>query len=150
MGILERAERYIERGPDDSSCWIWVGATSGKASTPCLKVDGKSQYVARLLYEAEHGSIGRLRLRTLCGVDACVRPSHHEPIPLRRGYNHNRRKDAAGMLLCPEGHRPLPTWADVETIQKTQCHGCRRMLAGLRKQMLKIIHGGTHGSQVHA
>jgi hypothetical protein len=146
--LSERLSQYVRVEPD-SSCWLWSGALAGKAKRPCIKVAGRSVDVGRYLFERVHGPLGRLRLRSVCGVNNCVAPSHHQRIPVRRGARGNRRKDARGMLICPAGHRPLPVWADVEAIENTRCHRCRRILFGLRKKMLKIIHRGGHGVALH-
>jgi hypothetical protein len=126
MDVRERAEKYIEYEPM-SGCHIWTGATSGKASKPCLKIDGRSVDIGRYLYELEHGPVGENLTRIVCGTTRCVRPSHRRVIPPGRGVRYNRRKRSSA-LICAAGHRPMPTWAYMEAIRRTKCPACRRAL----------------------
>lgn len=72
---LARIERHSERRDE---CLIWTGAVAG-AGRPCLRVNGKTYYVARLMLAAKLGrplEAGKLAEHGPCDNPLCIEPEH--------------------------------------------------------------------------
>lgn len=64
--------------PGEPGHWMW-GAGVNSEGYPVVTIDRRMQYVARVLYAAEHGEvIGPLR--STCGERRCVAPVHRTPM----------------------------------------------------------------------
>lgn len=72
--------KFIDmRGGDETLCWPWTGATSGRdADRPYFSVEGKKLLAYRVVYELVHGDPGHLQVRHRCDNSLCCNPHHLE------------------------------------------------------------------------
>jgi hypothetical protein len=89
-------DRFWPKVEKTESCWLWVGATTGKGYGTFWN-EGRMVYAHRFAYESLVGPIpDGLQIDHLCRVKNCVNPEHMEPVTnaenTTRGDLHNRRK----------------------------------------------------------
>jgi len=62
-------------------CWLWQKAKSS-AGYPVMKVDGRCQQAAWVVYAAFKGAVppGPIHLVHRCGQPACINPDHLQPL----------------------------------------------------------------------
>lgn len=75
--LIER--KLSELAPDDDECWTWPHADNGNGY-PVIHLNGRLQYVHRLVYERVVGPIPPgLQIRHMCGrgrTHGCWNPNH--------------------------------------------------------------------------
>jgi hypothetical protein len=112
-------------------CWIWTRSTH-KFGYGYFRVDGKTHYVHRLVYQLA----GRIiptgkELDHLCRVPACCNPDHVEPVThainVSRG-NWFIVKNAA-KTHCPKGHSLTDALIHLHAGRKPSrdCRECARI-----------------------
>ena len=134
----ERFWRKVDKSASPDGCWLWTGAKHN-AGYGQLRVDGKSLYAHRLVYEWEIGPIpDGYTIDHICCNHSCVNPAHLEAVTitenLQRGnkpFNaHARRpgrnwesrrllwqiENAIGIKHKHSGRRPLPTATNPEPL----------------------------------
>lgn len=85
MCVKESADRALDRihPIPVTGCWLWDGADSGDGYGK-IKVDGKSRYVHRVIWEALYGPIPEgMVLDHLCRVRCCCNPAHLELVTVK-------------------------------------------------------------------
>lgn len=130
--LAERFWEKVDRQPGDG-CWLWTACLHrngyGKFS---MGRDGNTSRTAlahRVAYTLEHGEIpDGLTLDHLCGVVACVRPSHLQVVT---GAVNNLRGGSASArnarkTHCPRGHE----YSEANTYRRPSgarvCRTCAR------------------------
>lgn len=107
-------ERVFER----DGCWIWKGATSADGTNPKCKVNGKSAYVRRVVYQLVRGKpipsgfVGGVS----CDCHLCVHPEH--VIAKRPGKDLKGRKQPASVVIKIANTRRANSNIPHEVIQK--------------------------------
>ena len=85
----------------DDSCWVWNGALVRGYGV--INVDGKTEYVHRVVYAASGKKFDkRLTLDHKCRNPRCVNPEHLEPVT--RSENVRRMNSAQPRDRCRKGH----------------------------------------------
>ncbi len=73
--VEKRLAKYIIKDPE-TGCWNWISATVSKGYG-VLSVNGKMQYVHRLVWEREHGPIPNgMQVCHSCDNPRCCNPEH--------------------------------------------------------------------------
>ena len=107
--LAERVRAGYEAEPN-SSCWLWIGATTGHGYG-YIKDRGVRMSSHRVMYELERGPIpSGLELDHLCRNTICVNPAHLEPVTHRenilRGMSPYAKR--ARQTHCLNGHEFTP------------------------------------------
>ncbi len=64
----------------DTPCWVWQRSMNNYGYGHVWS-DGRTRLAHRFYYEKEHGPLAEgMELHHLCGVRACVRPSHMDAV----------------------------------------------------------------------
>lgn len=66
----------------DGGCWLWMGAMSG-TGYGAIRVEGRVEYVHRVMARHHHGDIDGMAIDHLCRVRNCVNPDHLAVVTLR-------------------------------------------------------------------
>ena len=115
---------YVDMdGP--GGCWIWLRSRQPSGYGQ-LKVDGKTIYAHRALYELIRGQIPEGKhIDHLCRVRACCNPWHLEVVdPIenwRRGQSPTRLN--ADKTHCSRGHSLVDAYRDADGHR--ECRPCR-------------------------
>lgn len=110
-----------------TGCWIWDGPLHHNGYGACSKTKGTNR-AHRATYELLIGPIpDGLVIDHLCRVRACVNPHHMEPVTDRE----NRRRGAAVITHCPQGHEYTPDNTYIKP--QTGTRNCRRCAAAARR-----------------
>lgn len=97
---IKRLMSRVTKSKD--SCWVWNGALVRGYGV--INVDGKTEYVHRVVYEAEVGKLVKgITLDHICRNPRCVNPAHLEPVS--RSENIRRMNSAIPRDRCRKGHR---------------------------------------------
>lgn len=107
MRLTIKERLYAKREIDPvTGCWLWTGATNGRAGYGLIYVEGKNRLVHRVSYEEHVGPIEKETLDHLCRVRRCFNPEHLEPATHRentlRGVGLTAQH--AKKTHCPQGH----------------------------------------------
>ena len=110
---------------DEHGCWIWKGARA-KNGYGSVGYKGKVWSAHRLAYTLLIGPVpdGLVLDHAVCGVKACCRPDHLEPVTNQE----NIRRDRARITHCPAGHEYTPdniVWNHGTRRNCRKCHGER-------------------------
>lgn len=114
------------------NCWLWTKRVD-KWGYASVKIDGKSWYIHRLLYELYRGCAEGLDLDHRCRMPACANPWHLEPVSTTtnaaralgygaQDYPYLQARLAKEGKRCEHGHNP-----------PSRCPACRKK----RKAMIK-------------
>jgi len=82
-------EHLYAKTIEHDSCNLWQGAVNS-AGYATRRFNRKNEYVHRLTYARERGTVPRL-LRNLCGHKHCINPYHWEALQNLRQYNTDTR-----------------------------------------------------------
>jgi len=75
------ADRFWAKVDKSDTCWTWTGSRNGRGYGLFMVAPGSCVRAHRFAYELLVGPIpDGLQLDHLCGVKACVNPSHLEPV----------------------------------------------------------------------
>ena len=96
--------RYVGGTGDESGCWTWWGAVSGRYGKLFLRREygvTKVAYAHRFSYELHVGEIPEgLEIDHLCNNPLWVNPHHLEPVTSEE----NKRRQGARQVECIHGH----------------------------------------------
>jgi hypothetical protein len=78
---------------DENGCWLWFRAKT-VSGYPCLKFNGKTGRVHRVMYAHKTGQPAPPELDHACGRRNCINPDHLEPVT--HGENMRRAHPESG------------------------------------------------------
>lgn len=71
--------RLMTRTKDDAGCAVWQGAKVN--GCPCIKVNGKTELIRRLIYLEENEKVpSKHVITTTCKTPGCILPEHIQAI----------------------------------------------------------------------
>lgn len=122
-------EKILSRCIEEGECLIWPGAMASGGKVPCVRYEGETFYVRRVLYEHHAGKPppnGR-GIAVTCGCKRCVRhikPLTKSQIGRRAGANYGGPAHAArvaagrrrNVKLSEEGVRDIRASADPKAV----------------------------------
>lgn len=74
-------ESLRARTVEVDGCWEWAGGYQNHGKVPCVRVDGKSSPVRRVMWELVNGrSAGKLKVINTCENSRCICPDHTRTI----------------------------------------------------------------------
>lgn len=105
-----------------SGCWVyWAKPNAGGYAR--IQRHGKVIYVHRFTYSMLRGPIPEgFHLDHLCRVTACCNPWHLEVVTPEE----NRRRQAAAITHCPEGHPYDEANTYIKPDGNRNCKACKR------------------------
>lgn len=90
--LEEALSDHIEFDPN-GGCWLWSGCCDQAGNAIVCR--GKSRLLARRaafqIWDPRAADAGQASLVRLCGVKACIRPSHHQPNASETGVERRRK-----------------------------------------------------------
>lgn len=100
MNPIERFMAKVDKQSGRDACWLWTGGFFADGGYGQFRY-GKETRAHRVAYVIFVGPIpAGLVIDHLCGVKACVRPSHLEAVT----QGENVRRASARKTHCPQGH----------------------------------------------
>ena len=138
IGPLAVEPRLLNYEPEpNSGCWIWLGHQS-PSGYGMLSVNGRPQYVHRLIYERQYGPIPNgLELDHRCRMRCCVNPNHLEAVTHRINMG---RGSKACQTHCIHGHAFTPENTFRNKNGTRACRSCKRI--AVQRWYKKKIHAG--------
>lgn len=121
----ERFWAYVEK---TDTCWLWTGYRNELGYGFFAPRGSRNVRAYRWAYEEVYGSVPQgLELDHLCGVRACVRPTHLEPVTHLENV---RRGRTATKTHCVSGHAfdDVNTYIKIDSRGRASrtCRTCRR------------------------
>lgn len=123
--IRERLRERIDTTAA-GGCWLWTGTLTDKGYGT-VSYNAQTQYVHRLMYELERGTIpDGHEIDHLCRNRACCNPAHLEPVTgaenVRRGISPSTLFNRTGR--CQRGHILAAVGVYVSPKGHRMCRGC--------------------------
>lgn len=132
--ILERFNRFVERGPN---CWLWIGAPDSTGYGRFYRVRNKPERAHRVAMELAGRAmpVGTV-VDHICRNRLCVNPDHLRSVSRHENVHENSNALAHLNSLktrCPKGHPYIGENLIYRNCGRRMCRTCQNQAARDRR-----------------